>query len=215
MTDHDAEIQRLEREIEGARPDLEAACDSFLDATAACLADFWPGYIEGAVRHAGDAIAELGADRLREVKAKVEEVRSQPKDVARQYLVDSRKQMWPHFASIDELVKVNRGMGRGVFGWIGTVQSPMAQRGQLPEDLTKVMDAAGGAVAKPLKDAGLPVQNMTWSDPVADVNWTTGMIESIQQYGRKASEVFEKAAELHRARERRERDDALSRWNDA
>jgi hypothetical protein len=41
------------------------------------------------------------------------------------------------------------------------------------------------------------------------------MTESIQQYARRASEVFENAAELHYARERQERDDALSRWNDA
>jgi hypothetical protein len=215
MADHDAEIQQLEQEIEAARPEMEAACDSFLDAAAARLADFWPEYVEGAVRYAGDAISEMDPERLRKVKAEVEEVQGQPKEVARRFLVTSRREAWPHFATIDELVEANKGGGRGAFGWVGAVGTPMAQRGQLPEDLTKPMDAAGGAVAKPFKDADLPVSSSRWSDPVADVKWSTAMVESIQQYGRRTAEVFEKAAELHRARGRRERDDALSRWNDA
>jgi len=84
--DHDTQIEHLEGEIEAMRPELEAGCDSFLDAAAACLHDFWPGYIDSCIRHAGDEITQMDPDRLREVKAQVEKVQAQPKDVARKRL---------------------------------------------------------------------------------------------------------------------------------
>lgn len=89
--DHGTQIKRLEAEIEATRPELEAACDSFLDAAAACLADFWPGYIDRCIRHAGEAVGDMNQNRLREVKAAVEEVQACPRDAVQEHLLDDRR----------------------------------------------------------------------------------------------------------------------------
>jgi hypothetical protein len=212
--DHDAEIARLENEIEGMRPELEAACDSFLDASASALAEFWPGFIDRCIRHAGDAVSKLGQDQLREVKAQVEEVQAGPRDVARDYLVDKRPRIWPHLATTDELVHAGSARGRGPFGWIGeasrTIGLPMP-----PEKLAEPMESAAGVVARPLRTAELPIPGNRWNDPTAPIEWTTAMTEAIQQYGRRATEALGKARELGQARAARERDVAASRWNEA
>jgi hypothetical protein len=210
---HDTHIERLEGEIEAMRPDLEAACDTFLDAIATCLADFWPGYIDSCISHAGDAVTEMGGDQLREVKEQVQEIQAKPKDVSREGLVENRRRIWPHLASIDDLVSASTQTGRGSFGWVGEVQSLSASRGHLPETLSKPIDEAAGVAAKPLQDANLPVPGARWEDPAPDISWTTAMIEAIQLYARIANSIIEKARELGQAREAREKDDALARWN--
>ena len=211
--DHDAQIKRLEGEIEAMRPDLEAACDAFLDATAAFLVDFWPGYIDSCISHAGDAITEMGGDRLREVKEQVQAIQAKPKDIARELLVENRRRIWPHLTSIDDLVMVSTQTGRGSFGWVGAMRAPSVGQGYPPDPLSQLMKGTAGAAAKPLKDANLPVPEARWEDPAPDIDWTTAMIEAIQQYARLASQALEKARELGQVREAREKDDALTRWN--
>lgn len=194
------------------RPELEVACDSFLDSAAAGLADFWPGYIDSCIRHAGDAVTEMGGDQLREVKEQVQAIQAKPKDTVRECMVENRQTIWPHLASIANLENASIQTGRGSFGWVSVGRSPSAARGYLPDQLSEPMQEAAGAVAKPLQDADLPTPGGRWEDPAPDLDWTTAMIEAIQRYARLASEALEKARELRRVREAREKDDALTRW---
>lgn len=66
-------------------------------------------------------------------------------------------------------------------------------------------------MTKPLRDADLPVPGDRWSGPVADIDWSTDMVETIQRYARWAAQAFEKARELGQALDAREKDDALTR----
>lgn len=213
-SDRDIEISQLESQIEATRPEMELACDAFIEAAAARLSEFWPDYVKSCIAFANEGISKLDADQLSRLKAEVAEIQGSSQKVARKYFLDDWPSRWPHLAATDQLVEA-AGSNRRSFGWVGEIKGPGADHGFLPEALKQTTEEAAGAVAKPFADASLPVRGSRWAEPKAELEWNNDMVESLRRYAKWASQAFEKAAELKRARERRSQDDALDRWNQA
>jgi hypothetical protein len=156
--DHDARIERLESEVEAARPGLEAQCAAFVEAAARRLEDFWPDFVRGCVKEARDELAELDDAEVQSLKAKVNAIVAEPKQVALAKLLAEREARWPHLASLNDLVDEHGRSHRGQLSWVSTVASPVAR---MPEEFTDPMESAAGTPATPLQEAGMPVPGTT------------------------------------------------------
>lgn len=212
--DHDAKIERLESEAEAARPGLDAQCAAFVEAAARRLEDFWPGFVRSCVKNARDELAELDDAAVKALKAQVNAVVAEPREVAQAKLVDERERRWPHLSALDDLVDEDARNYRGAFAWVGSTAGVIPR---MPEEFTDPMESAAGAPATPLEKADLPVPGNNWrhSGPSARIDWTEEMEEALKAYAVAAREMFDSCEGLRQARIARDKDRALDRWDEA
>jgi outer membrane murein-binding lipoprotein Lpp len=212
--EHAAKIERLESEVEDARPGLDAQCAAFVEVSARRLEDFWPDFVRGCVRNAREELAELDDAAVKTLKAEVDAIAAEPHEVAQAMLVEERKALWPHLAPLEDLTEEHAGAYRGKFAWVGSTASPIPQ---MPEEFTKPMESAAGAPAAPLEKAGMPVPGDSWrhAGPSARIDWTDQMEEALKAYAVAAREMFRTGEDLRQARIARDKDRALDRWDGA
>jgi hypothetical protein len=212
--EHAAKIERLESEVEAARPGLDAQCAAFVEAAARRLGDFWSDFVRNCVRDARDELEELDDARVKALKAEVNAIVAEPREVAQAKLVEGRKARWPHLAPLDDLTEEHAGAYRGKFAWVGSTASPIPQ---MPEEFTEPMESAAGAPAIPLEKAGMPVPGDSWrhAGPSARIDWTEEMEEALKAYAVAARGMFGTGEDLRQARTARDKDRALDRWDGA
>lgn len=203
----EAEVQRLEAEIESLRPTMETASAEFVDAAATALEGFWPEFINRCVESEPEELAQIEEEgKLPALKAEVEEIARDPGSVAQATLVDDAASVWPHLASIDTLVNE---LGRHSRTWGSSSTTALENRCRV----------AAAAPAVPLMSAGIEATPVLRSGSElrlkGEFEWSSKMEEVVGRYRELADQLVGICIDLRRARADRDKAEARGRWGQA
>jgi hypothetical protein len=110
--DFDAEIKQAEMEAEAQRPNMVAALESWLDATAPWAADYWKAAAREIALANHETLNALGADGAKSLKGEVDQLIAQVRPYLTRRMVEERESDWPHLSSrmsVEHRSKLHRG----------------------------------------------------------------------------------------------------------
>ncbi len=218
--EYDAEIAKVEEDIEALKPQMQDALAAWLDATAPWVAERWEETLETAIAYNPDAVKTLGDEKRKALKGRTTAMIDTPRPHVERRLVGDRPEAWPHLrdsgapsdANETFLTKSERAGGKisqtipsGVSSMLGSVLSDMADLLE-QEGFNLVRFLPGSALSRSQRPRVAAGPSLAWSEE---------MMETMDAYGQLSIAYLAALNERERVHAQRERSEAEELWGNA
>jgi hypothetical protein len=222
--DPQGEIDAAIARVELLRPDLDRACDGFLEVVTAWVPEFWEEEVRRAIADRPFIITEdLRTDGIKILKHQVDELKGQAPSLVRHHLDDP--ELWIHRRALGDLLALSE---RGPAGFVG--EYLVREVGLQPiEDRIRFVLGALGPV---LLDARLASPHVVSDPELREGRWRRsgtagparymGTLElppdvraPLAQYAERARDLYHAVADVAQAEHEKARFLAERMWDEA
>lgn len=218
--EYDAEIAKVEKDIEALKPQMQDALAAWLDVTAPWVAERWEETLETAIAYNPDAVKMLGDEKRKALKGRTTTMIDTPRPHVESRLVGDRPEAWPHLrdsatpwdANETFLTKTERAGGKisqtipsSVSSMLGSVLSDMADLLE-QEGFNLVRFLPGSALSRSQRPRVAAGPSLAWSDE---------MMQTMDAYGQLSIAYVAALNERETVHAQRERSEAEELWGNA
>jgi hypothetical protein len=219
-SDYDAQIARVEAEIEALKPRVREALDAWLDATAPWVGERWQETLEAGIAYNPGAVKALGDEKRKALKEQTTAMIETPREHIEQRLVGDHPEAWPHLregATASDpyenfITKSDRVGGKTVQTVPNGVSSML--EGVL-SDMADLLEAEGFSIVSFIPGSSRSRAQRARVAPGQSLEWSDAMMSTMTVYGQLVDAYAATLKERETVEAQKARSEAEELWGKA
>jgi hypothetical protein len=217
---YDAQIARVESELEALRPRVREALDAWLEAITPWVGERWQETLEAGVAYNPGAVKALGDEKRKALKERTTAMIETPRPHIEKRLVEDHPEAWPHLregAAASEpyenfITKSDRVGGKTVQTVPNGISSMLES---VLSDMADLLEAEGFNIVSFIPGSSRSRERRARVAPGQSLEWSDAMMSTMTAYGQLVDAYAATLKEREIVEAQKARSEAEELWGNA